>query len=89
MLYENINKNNKEHITKKALCEMVNIVLDGIQKACKKFDGVKFSNFGNFEVKTSLKRTGFNPRTREEIVMNPRKRVHFRIGKGFKEFLEK
>lgn len=89
MLYEDINGDSEEKaVTKKALFEMINTVFDGIQRACKLYDGVKFNNFGNFEVRTSAERIGRNPRTKEEVVMQPRKRIHFRTGKGFKEFLE-
>lgn len=89
MLYEDVNGCDREdRVTKKALYEMISTIFDGIQKACKKYGGVKFNNFGNFEVKTSPKRVGRNPKTLEEVMMQPRKRIHFRTGKGFKEFLE-
>lgn len=89
MLYEDINSDeSKDKVTKKALFEMIDMIFNGIQRACKLYGGVKFSNFGNFEVRTSAKRIGRNPKTLEEVVMQPRKRIHFRTGKGFKEFLE-
>ena len=46
MLYEDINGDSEEKaVTKKALFEMINTVFDGIQRACKLYDGVKFNNF--------------------------------------------
>ena len=75
MLYEDVNGCDREdRVTKKALYEMIGTIFDGIQKACKKYGGPK--------------RIGRNPKTLEEVMMQPRKRIHFRTGKGFKEFLE-
>lgn len=88
-LYEHVNKNKEgEKTTKKELKRMIDVVTDGIEMAVKKYGGVKITNFGNFEIRTTKERIGRNPRTLKEYQMIPRKYVKFSVGSGFKRYLE-
>ena len=51
---------------------------------------IEIRNFGVFEVKpTKAKPKARNPRTNEEIYVPPRRKVHYKAGKGIKLILDK
>ena len=51
---------------------------------------IEIRNFGVFEVRpTKAKPKARNPRTNEEIYVPPRRKVHYKAGKGIKLILDK
>lgn len=71
--------------TKKEIEEAVDLVLDGIKEACKKFGGVKFIGFGTFEVRTRKAHRVLHPQTAEDVNVSARKMPFFKPGVIFKE----
>lgn len=53
--------------------QLIFLIKDNINKK----NNVKVSNFGAFIVKTSPKRLGRNPKTKESYIIEPRTRVAF------------
>ena len=60
-------KNTNLRRTKKDIGESVDMVLEGIKKAYRDYDGVKFVGFGTFTKKKTKTRIGTNPNTLEPI----------------------
>ena len=58
--------------------EMVETVLDRIATALVDGDAVKISSFGTFEVREKGARIGRNPKTGEEVPIEPRRVLAFR-----------
>src|SRR5688572_23222463 len=57
---------------------LVEIVLDEISDALARGEMVKISSFGSFSVRQKGKRVGRNPKTGEELPINPRRVLVFR-----------
>lgn len=58
--------------------ELVEAVLDEISKNLVKGDNVKISSFGSFIVRSKDGRIGRNPKTGEEVPIEPRRVLVFR-----------
>lgn len=58
--------------------DMVETVLDRIATALVNGDAVKISSFGTFEVREKGARIGRNPKTGEEVPIEPRRVLAFR-----------
>lgn len=72
-------------LTKKDIAKVVDEVFEMIKDDILKKKNVKISGFGNFEVKKRGRRIGRNPKTGEEIVIEPRTVVVFRPSQLFKD----
>jgi integration host factor subunit alpha len=57
---------------------LVESVLDHISDALVKGEQVKISSFGTFSVRSKSARVGRNPKTGEEVPINPRRVLTFR-----------
>jgi integration host factor subunit alpha len=57
---------------------LVESVLDHISDALVKGEQVKISSFGTFSVRNKSARVGRNPKTGEEVPINPRRVLTFR-----------
>lgn len=71
--------------TKKVAEEVTNSILDVIMDALIAGDKVVLSGFGTFEVHERAKKTGRNPQTGEEILIEGSKSPVFKCAKVFKE----
>lgn len=58
--------------------QLVESVLDHISDALVKGEQVKISSFGTFSVRQKTARVGRNPKTGEEVPINPRRVLTFR-----------
>jgi integration host factor subunit alpha len=57
---------------------LVEAVLDEISDALASGETVKISSFGTFSVRSKTARVGRNPKTGEEVPINPRRVLTFR-----------
>ena len=58
--------------------QLVESVLDHVSDALVKGEQVKISSFGTFSVRSKSARVGRNPKTGEEVPINPRRVLTFR-----------
>ena len=65
--------------------DLVELVLKEIAEALTKGENVKISSFGSFFVRSKGKRVGRNPKTGEEVPINPRKVLVFRASHVLKD----
>lgn len=65
--------------------EMVELILERISEALIKGDTVKISSFGTFAVRDKGARMGRNPKTGEEVPIDPRRVLVFRPSHILKE----
>jgi integration host factor subunit alpha len=65
--------------------ELVETVLNEISDALARGEMVKISSFGSFSVRQKGKRVGRNPKTREEVPINPRRVLVFRASHVLKD----
>jgi integration host factor subunit beta len=82
------------------LCEKVKIqpkiaeiavktVFDSMIEALKRDEGIEIRGFGSFKIRKYQGRTGNHPRTGTEIVIAPKKRPFFKVGKELRERVNK
>ena len=64
--------------SKKESAEIVEGVFDAMKEVLADGKKIKISGFGNFVVRDKHERFGLNPRTREKIVLAPRRVVRFK-----------
>ena len=69
--------------------DLVELVLKEIAEALTKGENVKISSFGSFFVRSKGKRVGRNPKTGEEVPINPRKVLVFRASHVLKDRVNK
>ncbi len=79
ILAENFN------LTKKDSADIVNLLLDEIQKALREGKTVELKGLGKFEVKTRKARTAINLKTREKIQVPDSSVVKFKVSKLLKD----
>lgn len=65
--------------------DLVESVLDEIADSLVKGDTVKISSFGSFQVRSKGGRVGRNPKTGEEVPIQPRRVLVFRASHVLKE----
>jgi len=65
--------------------ELVEAVLDEIASALAEGDVVKISSFGSFSVRQKGERVGRNPKTGEEVPIQPRRVLVFRASHVLKD----
>ena len=65
--------------------QLVETVLDEIADSLIKGDTVKVSSFGSFQVRSKGGRVGRNPKTGEEVPIQPRRVLVFRASHVLKE----
>jgi integration host factor subunit alpha len=64
--------------------ELVGSVISEISGALERGEMVKISSFGSFAVRQKGKRVGRNPKTGEEVPINPRRVLVFRASHALK-----
>jgi integration host factor subunit alpha len=65
--------------------ELVGSVIDEISGALARGEMVKISSFGSFAVRQKGKRIGRNPKTGQEVPINPRRVLVFRASHALKD----
>ena len=68
---------------------LVNIFLDTVKECVADGEKVEFMGFGSFLAVDKPEMKGRNPRTNEEILIPAKKVVKFKVGKDFKEIVNK
>lgn len=76
-------------ITKKQAEKVLKSFIENVQAAVKKGKKVQLVGFGTFSLSKRKARKGKNPRTGEAIKIAASKAVRFKIGKKFKDLLNK
>ena len=76
-------------VTKKQAEKVLKSFIENVQAAVKKGKKVQLVGFGTFSLSKRKARKGKNPRTGEAIKIAASKAVRFKIGKKFKDLLNK
>lgn len=79
----------KTEFSKKDAEKAVNAVLDCIVETVAKDEKVQIVGFGTFEVRNRSERQGRDPRTNSPITIPASKVPAFKVGKAFKNAVEK
>lgn len=72
-------------LSRKSSSDLVEQLLVELSDSLVKGDSVKISSFGNFTVRQKNRRIGRNPKTGEEVPIEPRKVLVFRSSNILKE----
>ena len=79
----------KAKVTQKEAAEVLNGLVETVQKTVAKGEKVTLVGFGTFESRKRAKRTGRNPQTGKEITIPAKTVPAFSAGKKFKELVNK
>ena len=79
----------KTKVTQKDAAEVLNALVDTVQKTVAKGEKVTLVGFGTFEARKRAERTGRNPQTGKEIKIAAKTVPAFSAGKKFKELVNK
>ena len=69
--------NNEFGLTKNDCNDLVNEIIEEIIEGLKSKNIVKIHNFGTFKIKKKNARKGRSPKTKEEVIIPPRKVISF------------
>ena len=86
-LVQEISKKTK--VTQKDAAEVLNGLVETVQKTVAKGEKVTLVGFGTFEARKRAARTGRNPQTGKEIKIAAKTVPAFSAGKKFKELVNK
>lgn len=75
----------KNEMSKRAVGELIDGLLDEIESALRKGEKVALIPFGSFEVRQRKRREGRNPKTGEKLIIPARKVPAFSAGKGLRD----
>ena len=78
----------KAKVTQKEAAEVLNGLVETVQKTVAKGEKVTLVGFGTFESRKRAKRTGRNPQTGKEIKIAAKKVPAFSAGKKFRELVK-
>ena len=76
-------------LTKKDCNDLVNDIIEEIISGLNNDQIVKIHNFGTFKLKNKKARIGRNPKTKENIMIAPRKVISFTASKHILENINK
>jgi len=79
---------NEMGLNKKEARELVNLFFQELEACLADGEQIRFSGFGNFDLRDKSERPGRNPRTGEEIPIPARRVVTFRAGQKLKARVE-
>ena len=79
----------KAKVTQKEAAEVLNGLVETVQKTVAKGEKVTLVGFGTFEARKRAERTGRNPQTGKEIKIAAKTVPAFSAGKKFKELVNK
>ena len=75
-------------LNKREAKEVVELFFEEVRSSLENNEHVKFSGFGNFDLRDKSQRPGRNPKTGEEIPITARRVVTFRPGQKLKARVE-
>ena len=64
-------------------------IIDGMTNMFQESDVVKIVDFGTFAIRHKEPRMGRNPKTKEEVLIQPRRSIRFRPSKYLRKMVEK
>jgi integration host factor subunit alpha len=76
-------------LSRNETADLVEQVIDSVVEALAKGDSVKISSFASLNVRQKSQRIGRNPKTGEEVAIEPRKVVAFKASQQLKEKVRK
>jgi len=79
----------KTGLAKGDVAKALDGILDSIKTAVVKGDEVQLIGFGSFGVTGRAERTGFNPKTKQQIKIAASKAIRFKAGTAFKDAVNK
>jgi len=82
LLFEKVGLNKRE------AKDMVESFFEEVRGALERGEGVKFSGFGNFQLRDKPQRPGRNPKTGEEIPITARRVVTFHASQKLKSIVD-
>ncbi len=85
-LIENLSK--KANLTERKAIDVVNLIFDGFADELKDGGRVEIRGFGSFVVREYGAYTGRNPKTGDNIKVQPKKLPFFKVGKELKEMVD-
>jgi len=80
---------NCDFLSRKKASKIVNTLFETIVGSLEKGEQVAVQGFGRFKVKFKWAGKGRNPKTGEQIIIESKRVVQFRIAPGFREKLNK
>ena len=75
----------KKDVSNKRAEEIVNIIFNSMAEAMAVGERIEIRGLGSFVIKEYGSYTGRNPKTGEQITVNPKKLPFFKVGKELKE----
>lgn len=72
-------------VSRQKATELLECVLEEMSKSLIKEGTLKLSSFGSFSVRSKTDRVGRNPKTGEEVTIEPRKAVSFKASHILKD----
>src|ERR1700741_3677564 len=78
----------KDGLKKREAKDILEAFFEGIRGAVDRGEQVKFSGFGNFQLRDKPQRPGRNPKTGEEIPITARRVVTFHASQKLKGMVE-
>jgi integration host factor subunit alpha len=76
-------------LSKKEAQEIIEILFDTMKQTFVEGESIKISGFGTFNVRQKMARRGRNPKTGEDLEINPRKVISFKASNQIKSAIEK
>jgi integration host factor subunit beta len=73
------------HLSVREAASIVNTIIDMMTEALAKGESIEIRGFGSFVVKEYDTYTGRNPKTGEQITVQPKKLPFFKVGKDLRE----
>ena len=73
------------HLSVQEAASIVNTIIDMMTEALAKGESIEIRGFGSFVVKEYDTYTGRNPKTGEQITVQPKKLPFFKVGKVLRE----
>ena len=78
----------KENLTEKKAIDVVNQIFKGFADELKNGGRIEIRGFGSFVVRNYGAYTGRNPKTGDNIKVQPKKLPFFKVGKELKEMVD-
>lgn len=78
----------KLNLEKESAKKLVESFFEEIRLVLEKGENIKFSGFGNFELRDKIARPGRNPRTGEYVTVSARRVVLFKAGLKLRKQVE-
>ncbi len=79
---------NEIGLNKREALELVDLFFQELEACLAKAEPIRFSGFGNFDLRDKSQRPGRNPKTGEKVLIPPRRVVTFRPGQKLKDRVE-